>query len=201
MDLLLSLGKKIGLGRTKGCRIGAGKRKAALFFGALSARLLGMSNEEPSREADNLDWFRQLQEQLEQEAAHWLALGHPLNEDGFHDEEACRPCLETKAVVNDCRCGLCCTLLVEVDLEDAKREPKIAELGSPMYLPPELTASGEQELAGYILNMRDDCACVFLDKQTNLCQIHETRPLVCRLFNCEGEGREQLIELGIIKRE
>lgn len=102
--------------------------------------------------------------------------------------------------MNDCRCGLCCTLLVEVDLEDAKREPLIAQKGSPLYHSPEETASGERELAGYLLNTRDDYACVFLDKQTNLCQIYDTRPLVCKSFDCRGEGREQLIELGIIER-
>ncbi len=36
---------------------------------------------------------------------------------------------------------------------------------------------------------------------TNACTIYETRPLLCRLFNCEREGREQLIELGILKRD
>ncbi len=41
----------------------------------------------------------------------------------------------------------------------------------------------------------------FLDEASNLCTIHETRPLVCRLLDCEGEGREQLIELGVIRRE
>jgi Fe-S-cluster containining protein len=47
-----------------------------------------------------------------------------------------------------------------------------------------------------MLNLGD--GCVFLDPKTDLCGIYKTRPLVCRLFDCEGEGREQLIELGIL---
>ena len=83
--------------------------------------------------------------------------------------------------------------------EDAQREPRIREKGSPIFTPPELTQSGERELEGYLLN-GEDLACVFLDQRTNLCTIYETRPLACRLFDCDGEGREQLIELGIIER-
>jgi hypothetical protein len=30
---------------------------------------------------------------------------------------------------------------------------------------------------------------------------YETRPLICRLFDCDGEGKEQLIELGVLERE
>ena len=40
-------------------------------------------------------------------------------------------------------------------------------------------------------------ACAFFDKESRLCTIWETRPLVCRLFDCDGEGREQLVELGV----
>src|SRR5439155_24042585 len=145
--------------------------------------LPGMSNEQTPEPSPKTDWFEQwldqYQKEQQEQAAHWRARGHQLDEEGWHDEERCRPCLETKAVVNDCRCGLCCTLLVEVGLEDARREPKIAEKGSPMYHPPELTASGKPELIGYLLNAEENgYACAFLDRQTNLCTIHETRPLV-----------------------
>jgi Fe-S-cluster containining protein len=144
-------------------------------------------------------WVQQLRNLQKEEAERWS--GHPVGEDGWHDEEECRVCLEGKAVVNACRCGECCRrLIVEVGLDDAEREPKIKELGSPLYTPPELTASGQRELEGYMLNSRDDMACVFLDRRTNLCTIHATRPLLCRLFDCDGEGRERLIELGIIDR-
>lgn len=127
--------------------------------------------------------------------------GHEFDEDGWHDEEACRVCLEQQTVLNVCRCAECCRrLIIEVDLEDAAREPLIAKQGSPIYTDARLTASGKRELSGYLLNRTggSDHACVFLDNATSLCTIHPTRPLVCRLFNCEGDGRAQLIELGIL---
>ena len=83
-------------------------------------------------------------------------------------------------------------------LRDAEREPKIKELGSPLYTPAELTQSGERELEGYLLNTGKDRACVFLDQATNLCGIYETRPLICRLFDCDDEDRAELVELGIL---
>lgn len=82
-------------------------------------------------------------------------------------------------------------------LQDAEREPRIREFGSPIYTPAELTGTGQRELEGFLLNGKD-VACVFLDQETNLCTIYETRPLGCRLFDCQGEGRDQLIELGIL---
>ena len=57
-------------------------------------------------EEDLPDWVRQLRN-LQKEAERWA--GHPLGEDGWHDEEECRVCLEGKAVVNACRCGRCPT--------------------------------------------------------------------------------------------
>jgi len=62
---------------------------------------------------------------------------------------------------------------------------------------------GERPLEGYLLNRitEKSHACVFLDDATNLCKIYSNRPLICRLFDCDGEGREQLIELGIIERK
>jgi Fe-S-cluster containining protein len=104
-------------------------------------------------------------------------------------------------VVDTCRCGECCRrLIIEVELEDAEREPRIKEVGSPIHTPAELTGTGRRELEGYLLNGKDDLACVFMDKESNLCTIHATRPLACRLFDRDGEGREQLIRLGIIDR-
>ena len=65
--------------------------------------------------------------------------------------------------------------------------------------PADLTESGKEELEGYLLNGPSG-ACVFLDQEHNLCTIHATRPLDCKLFDCDGDGREQLVELGIIER-
>ena len=109
---------------------------------------------------------------------------------------------ELKEATCECRCGECCRrLLIEVDLEDAEREPRIKELGSPTYTDERLTGTGKRELEGYILNGRDDMACVFLDREKNLCTIYETRPLGCRVFDCDREGRKKMIELGIIDRD
>jgi len=104
---------------------------------------------------------------------------------------------------SNCRCGECCRhLLIEVGLEDAEREPRIKE-AEPIYDPPELTNSGRKELVGYLLNDINDKghACRFLNQTTNLCSIYETRPWACRVFDCDGDGREQLIELGILPKE
>jgi len=106
-------------------------------------------------------------------------------------------------VHNECRCGDCCrALIVDVSVEDAEREPKIKERGSPIYLPAELTRTGKPELEGYSLNSKDnDYACTFLDQSTSLCSIYDSRPWVCRVFDCDGEGKEQLIQLGILPKE
>ncbi|HLJ95666.1 MAG TPA: hypothetical protein VKU02_20990 [Gemmataceae bacterium] len=49
--------------------------------------------------------------------------------------------------------------------------------GSPIYLPPELTESGQRELAGYLLNdAAKGYACTFLDTSSNLCSIYENQP-------------------------
>jgi Fe-S-cluster containining protein len=103
-------------------------------------------------------------------------------------------------IKNECRCGECCrNMIIDVDVEDAKREPKIAERGSPLYTSAEFTDSGQRELEGYNLNDKTkDYACTFLDTTTNLCSIYETRPWVCRLFDCDGEQRDELVQLGIL---
>jgi Fe-S-cluster containining protein len=113
-----------------------------------------------------------------------------MDDDDFDEPE--EPIVE---VQNSCRCAECCRrLIIEVGLDDAKREPKIAEKGSPINADPRLTASGKPELEGYMLNTGKDYACVFLDQPTNLCTIYETRPALCREFDCDGD---QLIQLGI----
>lgn len=115
-----------------------------------------------------------------------------------HDPDDCYWCLAPQPpVASQCRCAECCRrLVIEVDAEDARRELKIAERCSPIYLPAELTANGQRQLMGFLLNSKDNGhACAFLDRATNLCTIYETRPLVCRLFNCDGEGRGQLTAL------
>jgi len=125
------------------------------------------------------------------------ALPPEYGDDDLDDDDLFEAGTEVK---NDCRCGECCRrLIIETELEDAAREPKIAERGSPIYMPPEVTESGEKELVGYNLNDKaNDYACTFLDRSTNLCSIYDTRPWVCRVFDCDGEQREELVELGIL---
>ncbi len=109
---------------------------------------------------------------------------HELDDEGEHDEDECELCVERNHSVDcSCRCGRCCeSLLIEVTLRDAEREPRIAQEAGPVYE----GLSGNGELIGYILNGKDT-ACIFLDRQTKLCTIHDTRPLVCRVFNCDSD--------------
>jgi Fe-S-cluster containining protein len=67
-------------------------------------------------------------------------------------------------------------------LRDAEREPRIVQEAGPIYH----DLSGTRELIGYLLNGKGG-PCVFLDRQTNLCTIHDTRPLACRVFNCDED--------------
>jgi Fe-S-cluster containining protein len=150
----------------------------------------------PANDNDS-KWAEEFLALKQTEALRWA--GHEFDEEGFHDEDECQVCLLANAPTCSCRCGQCCHMLIEVSLQDAEREPRITEKGSPMYLSPEETASGQRELMGYLLNTPEaNFACVFLDQTTNLCTIYETRPLVCRLFDCDGKGREHLIELGML---
>jgi len=124
----------------------------------------------------------------------------PVDQDEFDDDEDLEAVPE---VHSECRCGECCRhLIIEARLEDAEREPRIKTRGSPVYAPAEFTKSGKMELEGYLLNAKDNGnACAFLEQTTNLCSIYETRPWACRIFDCDGEGREQLIQLGIRPRD
>ena len=84
-------------------------------------------------------------------------------------------------VKGQCRCGQCCRrLIIEVGLEDAQREPRIKECGSPIR-------GFSDEVEGYLLNSHEnDYACAFLDRATNLCTIYPTRPLL--LHTIPGVG-------------
>jgi len=92
-------------------------------------------------------------------------------------------------VACDCRCGKCCeSLLIETSLRDAEREPRIKQLCQPIWDNEADIFRGEKIVGVYLLNSRDNGgACVFFDRQARLCTIHATRPLVCRLFNCDQE--------------
>jgi len=107
---------------------------------------------------------------------------HQRDEEGVHDPDDCEVCIEHEhACKSQCRCGQCCErLIIECSLRDALREPKIAARGSPIYD----DMNGTREHIGYLLNGGDG-PCVFLDRETKLCTIHTTRPLVCRVFDCD----------------
>jgi Fe-S-cluster containining protein len=123
-------------------------------------------------------------------------LPHDSDEDGDHDPDACYPCLAATEVQSVCRCAEWCRrLILEVLPEDAEVEPRIKRECSPIY--DGLPLTKERELIGYLLN-GDDGPCVFLDKQQKLCTIHPTRPLMCRLFDWDGEDRNELVQLGIL---
>ncbi|MDZ4683525.1 MAG: YkgJ family cysteine cluster protein [Planctomycetaceae bacterium] len=107
---------------------------------------------------------------------------HQLDDGGTHDPDDCEVCVEGVQTRNCvCRCGVCCEqLLIEASLRDAVREPRIAA---------ECQALRDfVEPIGYLLNdAANGGACRFFDRTTRLCTIHETRPLVCRVFNCDQE--------------
>jgi hypothetical protein len=117
-------------------------------------------------------------------------LPHSCEDDD--SEGDCLPCVAAEGHVSSaCRCGECCRrLILEALPEDALVEPRIKERCEEVRDFPE-------DEPGYLLNARDG-PCVFLDREMNLCIIYETRPLMCRLFSCDGEDREELVQVGIL---
>lgn len=113
---------------------------------------------------------------------------HQHDEDGLHEPSDCEVCIEkNQSFDSSCRCGLCCEkLIIEVSLRDSEREPKINEKGSPIFC----DISGTRELIGWLLNSKDG-PCVFLDRESKLCTIYATRPLACRVFNCDESEFQQ----------
>ena len=117
-----------------------------------------------------------------------------------HDPAECWHCSREEVVTTICQCGDCCRrLIIEVCAEDGEVEPKIKERCSPIYSHPDEFPGGQPVLQGYLLNSpENNFACTFLDQATSLCSIYSTRPLLCRMFDCDGENRDDLIELGIL---
>lgn len=117
---------------------------------------------------------------------------HQLDDEGEHDEDECEVCYEQEfGHCGTCGCGKCCeSLLVEVSLRDAEREPKIAQLCRPLKDP-----FVEGAIVGYLLNKPGSLCCTFFDQTSRQCTIYETRPLVCRCFDCrswlEAEARQE----------
>ena len=120
---------------------------------------------------------------------HEAMLGGDTLAGALHDPDDCELCL----IQNDvrcqcsCRCGLCCEyMIIEATALDARREPKIRERGSIIdeggEIPP--------DQAGWYLNRGK--GCVFFSRDSagrGVCEIYETRPLCCRLFDCDTDER------------
>ena len=105
---------------------------------------------------------------------------HELDEDGDHEPDECQKCIEAEETTScSCDCGDCCRyLIIETTMADVEREPLIAIRGE--------SYRDFEEILGYILNdSKNDNACTFFDQLTNRCTIWETRPGVCRLFDCD----------------
>ncbi len=105
-----------------------------------------------------------------------------------HDPDECPLCLLTQARLCQCRCGHCCErLLIEATAFDARREPRIRERAS-------ITDEGglvPYEDADWLLNGPGG-ACVFFSRDADgrgICEIYDTRPLCCRLFDCDRDER------------
>jgi Fe-S-cluster containining protein len=113
---------------------------------------------------------------------------HQLDFEGYHDESECEVCIEAQESKScACRCGRCCEVaIVEASFRDAEREPRIAETGMPLM---DDMRTGTKEQVGWMLG-RKDGHCVFFDPENRLCTIYETRPLECRVFNCDGPEGE-----------
>lgn len=118
-------------------------------------------------------------------------LPHTCDDEDAEDD--CLPCAAAEDdVKSDCRCGNCCrSLILETLPEDALVEPRIAAECETLH-------GFMDEMVGYLLNdpVKGN-ACHFLDLDTNLCGIYESRPLMCRVYDC-ADTRDELIELGIL---
>lgn len=117
---------------------------------------------------------------------------HDLNEFDVHDPDECERCLEqNESVLSNCRCGFCCErLILEASLRDGLHEPRIAAEC-------ELLRDIGPEPVGYLLNDRTNGnACHFFDRETRFCSIYDTRPLMCRLFDCDkSRSKGDLVDL------
>lgn len=82
-----------------------------------------------------------------------------------------------------CRCGFCCEYMrIEISDYDAGCDPKIRQRATPVVVSPEPDAAPR-----WLLNS-DAGPCVFFlrDEQgLGCCEIYETRPQVCRMFDCD----------------
>ena len=115
---------------------------------------------------------------------HEAMLAGDKNAQALHDPDECALCLVTRELKCRCRCGHCCeSLIIEATAFDARREPRIRERGQP------ITQGGlvPLEHAEWLLNgPRGPCVFFHRDGEgLGVCEIYDTRPLACRLFDCD----------------
>jgi Fe-S-cluster containining protein len=112
---------------------------------------------------------------------------HQRDEDGEHWPDECELCLEeSESCVCACKCGNCCEqLILEASHRDAEREPRIKAKCQPFR--------DFEDVVGYYLNdPANEHACHFFNREARLCTIYETRPLMCRLFNCDEPHNDDM---------
>lgn len=113
------------------------------------------------------------------------------------------PEMKIKAPVYECdRCGACCEkLIIEIQLLDVIREPRLREVTKPCRVPPgavyedddgnEIT-DPDPYVEGAILACVDPCPMLGADK---LCQIYPSRPNVCVGFDAGSRKCQEAREM------
>lgn len=89
--------------------------------------------------------------------------------------------------------GSCCTMPVEVKIEDLLRLKLISEdeVSSPKKVfkklfQQKIVSSYRQGTGFFMLTQKPNDDCYFLDSKTRLCTVYENRPGVCREFPSIG---------------
>lgn len=85
--------------------------------------------------------------------------------------------------------GTCCTMPVEVKIDDLLRLKLITEdeARSPkkvfkLLYQKKIVSSYRQGTGFFMLSQKPNDDCIFLDSTTRLCQVYDKRPDVCRRF-------------------
>lgn len=85
------------------------------------------------------------------------------------------------------QCGLCCcSMIIQADVVDVMREPRIQEKAP-------ISVNVGLPILGYtwVLNKKGRKECVFLE-DGNFCEIYETRPSTCVQFQAGSERCQEI---------
>lgn len=86
------------------------------------------------------------------------------------------------------KCGKCCHQFgITLSVEDIAREPRLKEHMIPVHRvgnPKTRVYMIEKKLPFVLTKSKRGGPCVFL--LNNMCLIYETRPEICRTFECKG---------------